>query len=213
MLLKLSIIVWPILEMKPVFPWPMSHTQSHAAKSSSLCSLAAEVQMVCLYASLTQCRSFTSALLCLVLLDSVHHSSTPDTLLGFALSSSLCHTFQLSHSFFFVSLLPEEHSLKVFTQSQKFKKRSIRFPLLWPNHTIHRRVYLKCLQCYLIYISWWSYPCLNLNEKVCVFLNTSTVSPVAFREWILSYYCIRSTMSMFSHGSFDTFPTSLHWIA
>lgn len=100
MLLKLSIIVWPILEMKPVFPWPMSHTQSHAAKSSSLCSLAAEVQMVCLHASLTQCRSFTSALLCLVLLDSVHHSSTPDTLLGFALSSSLCHTFQLSHSFF-----------------------------------------------------------------------------------------------------------------
>lgn len=77
------------------FPWPMSHTQSHAEKSSALCSLAAEVQMVCLYASLTQCRSFTSALLCLLLLDSVHHSSTPVTLLCFALSSSLCRIFQL----------------------------------------------------------------------------------------------------------------------
>lgn len=78
----------------------VTHTQSHAEKSSALCSLAAEVQMVCLYASLTQCCSFTFALLCLLLLDSVHHSSTPDTLLRFALSSSLCHIFQLSHSLF-----------------------------------------------------------------------------------------------------------------
>lgn len=135
---------------------------------------------------------------------------TPYSALHFPLLFVILSNF-LTH--FFVSLLPEEHSLKVFTQSQKWKKRSIWFPLLWLNHTIHTMIYLKCLHCYPIYISWWSYQCLNLNEKVCVFLNTSTVSPVAFRDWILSYYCIRSTMSMFSHGSFDTFPTSLHWIA
>lgn len=101
--------------------------RSHAEKSSALCSLAAEVQMVCLYASLTQCRSFTSALLCLLLLDSVHHSSTPVTLLCFALSTSLCRIFQLCHACFFVvgwgwgmvSVLPQEHSLKVFPQCQK----------------------------------------------------------------------------------------------
>lgn len=64
--------------------------------------------MVCLYASLTQCRSFTSALLCLLLLDSVHHSSTPVTLLGF-----------LWWDGGMVSVLPQEHSLKVFPQCQK----------------------------------------------------------------------------------------------
>lgn len=113
----------------------MSHTQSHTEKSSALCSLAAEVQMVYLYASLTQCRSFTSALLCLLLLDSVHHSSTPDTLLGFALSSSLCHTLQLSHSLF-LSLC----SLKN-TQwfSLNVKKNN--------GQQFLTSIYLKCIQC------------------------------------------------------------------
>lgn len=119
----------------------MSHTQSHTEKSSALCSLAAEVQMVYLYASLTQCRSFTSALLCLLLPDSVHHSSTPDTILGFALSSlSYLPTFSLP---FFVSLLPQEHSLKVFTQCQKNN-----------GQQFLTSIYLKCIQClsYLYFI-------------------------------------------------------------
>lgn len=119
MLLKLSIIVWPMLEMNPVFLWPMSHT--HAEKSSTLCSLAAEVQMVCLYASLTQCRCFTSALLCLFLLDSVHHSSTPDILLGFALSS-LCHTLQLSH--FFLSICSLNNTVYRFSLNVKKQNKA-----------------------------------------------------------------------------------------
>lgn len=96
-------------------------------------------------------------------LSSVHHSSTPDILLGFALSSSLCHTVQLSHSLFFVSLLPQEHRLKIFTQCKK--KWSIRTLLLWSFHTILTSIYLKCIQPLFlhqcpnpIYISWWSYP-------------------------------------------------------
>lgn len=128
----------------------MSHTQSHAEKSSALCSLAAEVQMVCLYASLTQCRSFTSALLCLLLLDSVHHSSTPDTLLGFALPSSLCYTFQHSHSLFFVSLLPQEPSLKAFTQCQK--KNGPSGPYFYGLHTILTSIYLKCIYIYIYFM-------------------------------------------------------------
>lgn len=135
------------------------------------------------------------------------HPRHPTRLCTFLFPLSYFPTFSL---IFFCLLAPWRTQFKGFHSKSKIKKRSTRFPLLWPNHTVRTSIYLKCLHCYQIYFSWWSYPCLNLNEKVCVFLNTSTISPVAFREWILSYYCIRSTMSMFSHGSFDTFPTSLH---
>lgn len=63
------------------------HTHTHTLKSGALRSLAAEVQMVCLYASLTQRCSFTFSLLCLLLLDSVHQCSTSLTPLSFALLS------------------------------------------------------------------------------------------------------------------------------
>lgn len=54
---KATITGWPILDLNPLSPYPcLSCTQ----KSRALCSVAAEVQMVCLYASLTQCCSFST---------------------------------------------------------------------------------------------------------------------------------------------------------
>lgn len=89
MLLKLTITVWPILDLNPVSPDPChTHTHAHTQKSRALCSVAAEVQMVCLYASLTQGCSFTSSLLRLLLLDSELHLSHPSLLCTFVLSSS-----------------------------------------------------------------------------------------------------------------------------
>lgn len=75
----------------------MSQYLTHTQKSRALCPAAAEVQMVCLYASLTQRCSFTSSPFCLLLLDSVHQRSTSVTPLSFALLS-LRPPFHLSLS-------------------------------------------------------------------------------------------------------------------
>lgn len=84
---------------EPSFPRPMSNTLSlsRTQKSRALCSVAAEVQMVCLYASLTQCCSFTSSLLCLLLFDSVHQCFTSVTSLSF-FHFFLCPPFSSPHN-------------------------------------------------------------------------------------------------------------------
>ena len=88
--------MWPILDLNPVSCH--THTFSLTQKSGALCSDAAEVQMVRLYASLTQHRSFTSSLLRLLLLDSVHQRSTSVTSL-------------LSSALFFASAPSRTHNL------------------------------------------------------------------------------------------------------
>lgn len=106
-----------ICTQSPPDPCHMSHSLSRTQKSRALCSVASEVQMVCLYASLTQRCSFTSSLLCLLLLDSVHQRSTRVTPLSslhscpgvlFLVSlSPVHHPFHFSDSWFVCSPLPQ----------------------------------------------------------------------------------------------------------
>lgn len=125
---------------EPSFPRPVS--LSHTQKSRALCSVAAEVQMVCLYASLTHRCSFTSSLLRLLLLDSVHQCSTSVTPLSFALLS--LHTLFLFSPLRNLSLCPLFIIVSIFRTHDLLSLCSAPWPSL--AHPDEWVILLHCTQ-------------------------------------------------------------------